>query len=1079
MKSLVNKTYRIILTVLLILSMIITYSFSYSYGTTAGDYGYVNTKIGLNVRSGPSISYDIKDDLDNNTKVNIYEERFTTSSSSSKSNIWIAINSSKTSFVRSDFIDNVVYDTVKGTTNVDLNYRVGAGTGMRRIGTFNKGKSIDIACEALNNKGELWYKVKVGSSYYYVSSKYVSLSSSNESNSEDIKEEDATENIDTNEDYDKAYVDSIFGLNVRKGPSTSYSKVGRLSNNEKINVYSEKFVSSYNYSDKYIWLNISNADNKYVRSDYVDNYSYETKSGVTTTKLNYRMGAGVGMKYAGTFSNGASVEVIGDAYDSKGGLWYKVKIGNKYYYAYAKYINFENSSSEEETNTPIEDKPVEEEVVVTADSLITKGNVDAKYGLNIRKGPGINYSIAGLLINNKEILIYEEKFVSSSRYDDRYIWLVLNESDSKYVRSDFIDGLSYENIQGTTTTNLNYRKGAGTGMPLVGTFNEGQTINIVAKARSNNNQLWYKVKVGSRYYYVSADYVSLSSGNNSGDSEINVPTKPNMTNEEFETFIEEQGFPESYKVELRKMHAEHPSWIFYAQQIDIPFETVVDKESQPGTYSPSLIHEIYPESYKSVADGDYIFGQYAKTKVNGSANSIFIYNNGEFNILNETYTSSTSTSKGYIWYEVEFNGKSGYVKASNVYGEAYHSEIAVANHSTNIREGAGTSMNILGKYQVGDEVNVVMAVTDSAGMKWYKIEYNDNYAYVYAPNFDLQGDLKIAKGKLLDKGEYIPHDASCWFTADESAVQHYMDPRNFINSDDIYMFEDLSYHEEYQTEELVNKIISGTQLDKNGFKASWFIEAGRTYEVSPVHLAARAKVETGGGTGYAISGVTFTYGSSTYSGIYNPYNIGATSCSNPAAKGLYWAATGSTYQRPWNDKKTSVLGGAQFISNGYINNNQNSIYTQKFNVDNGLSNVATHQYMTNITAPLQEAGAVKSQYEELGIIDEQLAFIIPVYKDMQIEPYEKPNSSGNNNCYLSNLEVVGYNMDQSFDKDVLEYSVTCNADSIELKAIANSMDSIVQGIGNRELVSGSNVFEIKITSSSGKEKIYKITVNKE
>ena len=105
MKAIIIKTSRIYIALILILSIVITYSFSYSYGEITGDYGYVNASTGLNVRSGPGISYAIKDNLDNNAKVTIYEERFTSSTSSIKSNIWLAIDSDKTKFIRSDFVD--------------------------------------------------------------------------------------------------------------------------------------------------------------------------------------------------------------------------------------------------------------------------------------------------------------------------------------------------------------------------------------------------------------------------------------------------------------------------------------------------------------------------------------------------------------------------------------------------------------------------------------------------------------------------------------------------------------------------------------------------------------------------------------------------------------------------------------------------------------------------------------------------------------------------------------------------------------------------------------------------------------
>ena len=58
---------------------------------------------------------------------------------------------------------------------------------------------------------------------------------------------------------------------------------------------------------------------------------------------------------------------------------------------------------------------------------------------------------------------------------------------------------------------------------------------------------------------------------------------------------------------------------------------------------------------------------------------------------------------------------------------------------------------------------------------------------------------------------------------------------------------------------------------------------------------------------------------SSYPGIYNFYNIGATSSANPIANGLKWAKSGSTYQRPWNTPEKSILGGAQYLGEKYIN----------------------------------------------------------------------------------------------------------------------------------------------------------------
>jgi beta-N-acetylglucosaminidase len=209
-----------------------------------------------------------------------------------------------------------------------------------------------------------------------------------------------------------------------------------------------------------------------------------------------------------------------------------------------------------------------------------------------------------------------------------------------------------------------------------------------------------------------------------------------------------------------------------------------------------------------------------------------------------------------------------------------------------------------------------------------------------------------------------------WYNASSTIVAYYMDPRNFLNQDRIYMFEDLSYRPEYQTAAVVTKILAPSKLPKYGFTSKLFMAAGKANKVSPVFLAARARQETGGGS--------ITINGSKYGGtvVYNPFNVGATG-SDPATNGLRYAKS-----KGWTTQAKAVNGGAAYIASGYITKKQNSIYFQRFNVCNGLSNVGVHQYMTNIQAPYNEAYMTKTSYSQLGITNESLAFIIPIYKGM-------------------------------------------------------------------------------------------------
>ncbi len=156
--------------------------------------------------------------------------------------------------------------------------------------------------------------------------------------------------------------------------------------------------------------------------------------------------------------------------------------------------------------------------------------------------------------------------------------------------------------------------------------------------------------------------------------------------------------------------------------------------------------------------------------------------------------------------------------------------------------------------------------------------------------------------------------------------------------------------------------------------------ASVTNNVSPYFLASRIRQEVcvGSGKSNAVTGTV-----PGYTGIYNFYNIGATSGGNPVLNGLAWAKGGTTYGRPWTDPQKSISGGANFLAESYIKVGQDSKYLQKFNVaPSNPSALYTHQYMTNLSAPLSEASTTFNAYNGAGALSSNLVFYIPVYDAM-------------------------------------------------------------------------------------------------
>lgn len=263
------------------------------------------------------------------------------------------------------------------------------------------------------------------------------------------------------------------------------------------------------------------------------------------------------------------------------------------------------------------------------------------------------------------------------------------------------------------------------------------------------------------------------------------------------------------------------------------------------------------------------------------------------------------------------------------------------------------------------------------------------------------GDYNVSTGK------YIPKDGSSWVSASKNCVAYFMDPRNFLDADHIYMFEQLSYDSSSQNKAGVEAILQGSFMYKtniayidakgkyqttNTLYSEQIMAAAKSTNVSAYHIASKMLQEIGSAknskyAGMGASGsITGTY-STSYTGIYNFYNIGAYSSSNPILNGLKWASNSKNgYGTPWNTPNKSINGGAKYLGEKYINAGQNTLYFQRFNVKKGGKySLYTHQYMTNISGAASEAASTADAYQSLGIASHAKSFIIPVFNNMPNE----------------------------------------------------------------------------------------------
>ena len=98
----------------------------------------------------------------------------------------------------------------------------------------------------------------------------------------------------------------------------------------------------------------------------------------------------------------------------------------------------------------------------------------------------------------------------------------------------------------------------------------------------------------------------------------------------------------------------------------------------------------------------------------------------------------------------------------------------------------------------------------------------------------------------------------------------------------------------------------------------------------------------------------------------------------------------TSYNRPWTTPKKAIIGGAEFISKGYIDKGQYTSYLKKFNVNpEGYYEVYNHQYMANLRAPSSEALTTYNSIKANNLLDSAFNFVIPEFLDMPETTYDK------------------------------------------------------------------------------------------
>lgn len=325
-----------------------------------------------------------------------------------------------------------------------------------------------------------------------------------------------------------------------------------------------------------------------------------------------------------------------------------------------------------------------------------------------------------------------------------------------------------------------------------------------------------------------------------------------------------------------------------------------------------------------------------------------------------------------------------------------------------------------------------------------------------------------------------------WYAANEEIIAYYLDSRNFLNEKNIFMYENLSYIENFHTLTGIESILSGSYMsnayvDGGSTKETFaevIMQAGMESGVSPYFLASRIIQEVGYQRSSLVKGIYPDY--PQFNGYYNYYNIGAT---GEIDKIVYNGLTRAV-QEGWNSEKNAIIGGAKKIGNDYISAGQDTQYFQKWDIQcSGKNSCFSHQYMQNIEAPYNEGNKTYNAYKKSMSNNMYLLpylFKIPVYENMPEQLSAKP-SEASPIPYLSRLVVNGSSV-TNFSGLITEYTINVPANttsiSIEASSIASNKGGKVAGTGNIAITNDKQDVIVTGIAANGNKLNYTIHVNR-
>ena len=585
-------------------------------------------------------------------------------------------------------------------------------------------------------------------------------------------------------------------------------------------------------------------------------------------------------------------------------------------------------------------------------------------------------------------------------------------------------------------SSLNVRSGAGTNHSQVAKLSQGTAVTVLSETTGADGKLWYEIRFSGSGGADTTGYVL--------GTYIKFPVTY-QADADFEAYLNAQGFPESYKNGLRELHVQYPNWVFQAQHTGLDWNTVIENQ---GVVGRNLVWTSSASSWKSTKDGAYDWGSGTWPGFDGASwvaasddivryyvdprnflDTVYI-----FQFLSHSYDSSVHTRDGL---NILING----TFLQNGTGES-------GGNASGGDPGGSTSDN---------------GSTDNG---------NTGETQGYGPGFPSGGSSSGSSGGSAT----TPDGGSDGVRLEGPTASIIKNQVNLVTTSNYGPGMEGDITPSNPSPEGASPGEGESPGNSGGGGSSYtdiIMNAAQQSGVNPYVLAAMIIQEQGrNGTSHSISGKH-----SSYPGYYNFFNIGAYQSGNNSAvtQGLVYASQSGSYNRPWNSRESSIIGGAIYYADNYVKAGQDTFYLKKFNVQG--SNLYKHQYMTNVQGAASEASLYAEAYTA-QLRQNAMVFKIPVYQNMPENACAKPTLDGSPNNKLSGLAVEGFSLTPTFNREVSSYDLIVDHSVSSVNVSAGVIDSkaTAGGTGSISLQDGTNEIKILVTAQNGNQREYVINI---